>query len=344
MKVAVIIVNYRTTPLVEAALASIASGYRGNRELRAVVVDGFSNDGSLPELQSTVQQEEYRDWVRLLPLPINGGFGWANNQAILRLLQGPQAPEFIHLLNPDAKLLPDGGTALLERMYSDHRIGAVGSQLLEPGGGCVASAFHFPTAFAEFGRGAATGALNRLFGFKNASLLPSQEAVEVDWVTGASVLFRAEALKQVGLFDDAFFLYHEEVELMWRLHSNGWTVWHEPRSLVVHVGGVATGIRDVGEAKMLPRRPAYWYQSRQRMFKRMYGVLAGCMASIAWTVGHGIWLTRRLLGIRGGHVPVKGELQDTLRCFVREMRDRPGLPTKWTDEPGKLPRWRASLK
>ena len=66
--------------------------------------------------------------------------------------------------------------------------------------------------------------------------------MEVDWTTGASVMFRSEALGQTGLFDEGFFLYHEELELMWRLRRAGWTIAFEPRSRVRHVGGVTTGM------------------------------------------------------------------------------------------------------
>ncbi len=174
-------------------------------DVRVVVVDGYSDDGSLGELQSIVQKPRFSNFVELLPLPINGGFGWANNQAMLRLLQGPNPPDAIHLLNPDAELLENSGTALVDRLRNGSRIGAVGSQLVELDGTCAASAFRFPTILGEFGRGAATNALNRLLRLSEAPVPRSQHAMEVDWVTGASVMLRADALRETGTLRQLLF-------------------------------------------------------------------------------------------------------------------------------------------
>jgi len=336
MKVAVVIVNYRTTPLIEGVLDSIRSGYRGKDDVRAVVVDGFSDDGSLPNLTAMLQQQRYREWVQLLPLDLNGGFGWANNQAILRLLQGSDPPSAIHLLNPDAELLPDSGTALIETLESHANIGAVGSQLIEPDGTCATSAFRFPTVRGEFGRGAGTGVVNRLIGIQRAACRPALKAMQVDWVTGASVLLRADALRDAGLFDDSFFLYHEEVELMWRLHLKGWTTWHEPKSRVLHQGGAATGIHGNGTAKS---RPAYWYESRRLLFSRTKGRSGAFSAALAWSLGHAFWTVRRILGMQGRHVSAEGELKGVLRSCIEGLRDGPSRVTSWQDDPGTAPQW-----
>lgn len=343
MKVAVVIVNYRTTPLIEGALDSIRLGYRG-KDVRAVVVDGCSDDGSLPKLTSMLHQQRYRDWVELLALSLNGGFGWANNQAILRLLQGCDPPEAIHLLNPDAELLADGGTALLEKLQADPQIGAVGSQLIDPNGRSAASAFRFPTVLGEFGRGAGSGVVNRLLGLKQTSFPPASKAMQVDWVTGASVLVRADALRDAGLFDDSFFLYNEEVELMWRLHLKGWTTWHEPRSRVLHQGGAATGIRDTEIANSREQRPAYWYDSRRLLFNRMNGRGGALGAALAWSLGHGFWTARRILRMQGRHLPIEGELKGVLRSCIRGFRDGPRRVTSWKDLPGAAPQWLEKLR
>src|SRR5206468_12119595 len=105
----------------------------------------------------------------------------------------------------------------------------------------AASAFRFPSAGRELTGAARSEKLGRVLGIAPL-VIEAGHSVEVDWVTGASVLLRSEALRDVGLFDDGFFLYFEEVELMHRFHSNGWTVRHVPRSRVVHREGSATGL------------------------------------------------------------------------------------------------------
>ena len=134
--------------------------------------------------------------------------------------------------------------------------------------------------------------------------MASDVAVEVPWVTGAAVMLRTAALADAGLFDEGFFLYFEETELMRRLRAHGWTVWHEPAALVVHEGGAATQIRDP-ETGMPYRRPlpAYWYEARRRYFTLGYGRMHGLGAGLAWLAGRGWWRLRQLVAPRPGRGP-----------------------------------------
>src|SRR5258708_8560018 len=102
--VAVVIVNYRTPKLTMRCVAALKAERALLPCLRVIVVDGGSDDGSAIELASGLAQDDYSDWVSFVPLAINGGFGWANNQAILMLAREDGPPEFIHLLNPDAEI------------------------------------------------------------------------------------------------------------------------------------------------------------------------------------------------------------------------------------------------
>src|SRR4051794_29535423 len=83
--VAVVTVNYRTPQLTKRCIAALSKEREGLPRLRAVVVDGGSADGSADDLAEALAHPAYADWVEFLPLPVNGGFGWANNQAMLRL-------------------------------------------------------------------------------------------------------------------------------------------------------------------------------------------------------------------------------------------------------------------
>lgn len=335
---AVVIVNYRTPELTKRCLAAL----RGERErlpkLRAVVVDGGSGDGSADELAKAVAYPLYSGWVTLLPLPINGGFGWANNQAISRLLQEPNPPEFIHLLNPDAEI-EAGAVAHLLRYLKEHdRVGAVGSQLLETDGCLSGSAFNFPSLRGEVSRGARTRLVDSLLNVPSITI--SSKACEVDWVTGATVMFRAEALKDAGLFDEGFFLYHEEIELMWRLRRAGWTIAFEPLSRVRHIGGAATGVHSRETAgKVSPRRPPYWYRSRSRLFALTRGEMVALLAYGAWFIGYAVWAMRRATGLTRGAKPVSHQFRDHLR-FARPRRGDavPAAPA-WDEKPRLAPTW-----
>src|SRR5918996_1471495 len=102
--VAVVIVNYRVPAMVKRCLGALAGERSLLPKLQAVIVDGGSADGSVEELATVAGCPEYDEWVKFLPLPVNGGFGWANNQAIQRLIVGGGQPRYIHLLNPDAEI------------------------------------------------------------------------------------------------------------------------------------------------------------------------------------------------------------------------------------------------
>ena len=85
-------------------LASLAREKRLVPGMAVDVVDGGSGDGSAEALSNAIGQRDYRDWVSFIPLRVNGGFGWANNQAIAWLLMQSAPPEFVHLLNPDTEI------------------------------------------------------------------------------------------------------------------------------------------------------------------------------------------------------------------------------------------------
>ena len=340
-KVASVVVNYRTAALAVRCVTALVAERAALPGWRVVVVDGGSADGSADRLREALRQAAYRDWVELLPLDINGGFGWANNQAMLRLMQGSDPPDFIHLLNPDTEIEPGAVTRLKDFLLARPEVGAVGSQLLEPDGSPTGSAFTFPSISGELARGARTAAISRLLGVRETALKPREQPCEVDWATGASVMFRVAALKDSGLFDDGFFLYHEEVELMWRLRRAGWSVWHEPASRVKHIGGAATGVHSrpsIGAPR--PRRPAYWYRSRRRFFALTRGRVTALSAGLGWVVGHLLWRVRAALGLARKDGRVDRELGDQIRYSIVPRGDdcRHAAPAIDTP-PGELPAW-----
>jgi N-acetylglucosaminyl-diphospho-decaprenol L-rhamnosyltransferase len=336
--IAVVTVNYRTPELTKACLASLLREKAALPNLQVLVVDGGSADGSAGQLAAEVARKQYRGWVTFLPLEINGGFGWANNQAILRLMRGDR-PDFIHLLNPDSEVELGAVRMLVEYLLNHPRTAAVGSQLLEPDGSVTGSAFSFPTIRGEFARGARTAVVEKLFKVPPISI-ESDSAIEVDWATGASVMLRTEALREVGLFDEGFFLYHEEIELMWRLRQAGWNIAFEPRSRVRHVGGAATGVHSRQTPdKLEPRKPPYWYRSRSRFFALTRGRAVATMAFMAWLVGHAFWRMRRIAGLAAKSKPVDHQLRDHLRCTFPRGYDSSRMAIPVDSAPTEKPAW-----
>ena len=341
-QLAVVTVNYRTPDLVIRCLDSLLAERAAiGDSLEVIVVDGGSGDGSAEKLRRHLEQERFAGWTTLLALEINGGFGWANNQALLRLLQRENPPELIHLLNPDTVIEPGALTRLADAMRAHPGCGAAGSQLIDEDGGLAGSAFRFPTPAREFLGGSNTAALGRLIGVKSVLVEPGYGG-EVDWVTGASVMFRAQALREVGVFDDGFFLYFEEIELMHRLRRAGWSVRHVPESRVWHVGGAATGVNG-HDPKQVRRRPAYWYRSRRRFFALTQGRSAAFAAGLGWISGEALWRVRKAITRKSGRVEVPHQREDLLgHGLWPDTEDLTSHARPWDHPPGAAPAWMES--
>lgn len=295
---AVIIVNYRTPDLAIACISAIDDARRAFPDLRVVAVDGGSGDGSAERIADAIAANNWQDWVTPLPLPVNGGFAFANNQAIALLADSERLPEAIALINPDARPRPGALEAMAALLDREPGAGAVGALLTHEDGRPQSSAFRFPSIRGEFCRGARTAMVERLLRVPPTSI-HADHAIEVPWVTGAAVMLRTEALRRTGLFDDGFFLYFEETDLMRRLRRAGWSVWHEPAAQVVHAGGAATQIRDPGTGLPQARRmPRYWYESHRRYFALAGGRGSAIAAGIAYAAGRAIWRVRKLLSPR----------------------------------------------
>jgi N-acetylglucosaminyl-diphospho-decaprenol L-rhamnosyltransferase len=335
-EVAVVIVNYRTPELAVRCVATLQRERALLPSLTAIVVDGGSEDGSARTLGDALKQGDYASWVSFLPLPINGGFGWANNQAMLTLARRETPPEFIHLLNPDTEVVEGAVATLLQELQAHPECGATGSQLLAPDGRPVPSAFRFPSLGREFVGAAQSEVIGRALGVADI-VVSAQESTEVDWVTGASVMFRAQALQQTGLFDDGFFLYFEEVELMHRLKARGWTVRQVPASHIVHIEGAATG---VGAAAADRPLPPYWYQSRRRYFELTGGGAILLAANAASLAGLAIAGAKKMAGRPPASKSYRAADLLRLGLWPSGGHTAPSSP-RLGDAPGRPPAWMA---
>lgn len=112
------------------------------------------------------------------------------------------------------------------------------------------------------------------------------------WVSGAALCVRGGVLGRVGMMDEGFFLYFEEVDLCRRAVEAGWEVWTAPGARVVHLEGSATGI-----TQRRKRRPKYWFDSRRRYFLKHHGVLGLAAADLMWLIGRGSLRLRAVVGL-----------------------------------------------
>lgn len=258
MRLAVVTVNYRCAEVLVRDLKFTA------RQIADAggtwfIVDNKSPDDSVPVLRSALEDV---DNAKLIEASRNGGFGYGNNLVIDRVISGDLRADYLYLLNPDAVPEPGSIESMMHYLDDHLAVGVVGSALTNDDGSPTQSMFRFPSLASEIESALAIGPVSRLLARHRVSLPPLPVAGPVDWVSGASFMIRAEALRAVGGFDEAFFLYWEEVELCHRVRKARFEIHGFPGATVRHIGGVSTGV--VGQARM----PGYWHQSRNLFFRK----------------------------------------------------------------------------
>jgi GT2 family glycosyltransferase len=306
----IVIVNYRTADLVIACVRSLCAEARNLVRPHLALVDNGSADGSAERIAAAIVDEGWSSWVSLLPLVDNRGFSAGNNAGIRFLLQSPQPPGYFLLLNPDTVARPGALRALLDLAEAHPKAGIIGSRLEDPAGIAQQSVFRFPSAIGQLEQGLRLGIASRLLSRWRVIVPQPEHACQADWVSGASMLIRREVLDAIGLLDEGYFLYFEEVDFCLRAARAGWERWHEPGSRVVHLMGQSTGIAD--RTASTRRVPAYILESRRRYFIKNHGPFYALVADLTWLTAHLFWVLRsRLLG---GSKPVAPML---LRDFLR---------------------------
>jgi len=282
VKVLVVVVNYRTPGLTIDCLESLAADGGLPADSRVVVTDNASGDDSCPRIQTAIDERGWSKWAKLMPLPLNGGFAYGNNEAIRPALLVSDRPDYVLLLNSDTRVHPSAIQTLVDFLETTPGAGMVGSRLEDPDGTCQFSTFRFPSLWSELDESLRLGPVHRLLS-RFVTLVPTPaEATQVDWVAGASLLIRREVFDTIGLLDDGYFLYYEETDFCLRAARNGFPCWYEPKSRVMHLIGQSTGVTVRGKA--LPRRPKYWFDSRRRYFLRNHGAAFTALLDAVWAV------------------------------------------------------------
>lgn len=296
-QVAVVIVSYRSAPLTIACLASLATERAAARpaNLCAVVVDNDSGD-AVP-VGEAIAAHGWTDWVKLVRAPKNGGFGYGNNLGAATARAAWNAA-WVHFLNPDTRVQPGAILALRDFLAAHPHAAFAGSRFLNGDGSSWPYAFRFPGLASEFEGGLSFGPVSRLLSRHVVPQVMGDRTARIDWVSGASVMARADALEALHGFDEGFFLYFEETDLCLRARQAGWETWYVPHSVVVHIAGQSTGVtcRD-----QRPRRlPAYWYESRRHYFVANHGRINAAAIDFAALIGHAAGRVKRRLQGRGG--------------------------------------------
>jgi N-acetylglucosaminyl-diphospho-decaprenol L-rhamnosyltransferase len=247
------IVNTNSRELLLACLESLAGS---NAEI--VVLDNASEDGSADAVR-----ERFPD-VRLIAQELRAGFG-ANHNTVIRATAG----RYVYVLNEDTTAGDWGFDRIVEYLDAHPRVAALGPKLVYADGRRQDSAWRFPTPLVS---ALAVVTLGKL-GVKQSR---GDSPRPVDWVMGAAVVLRREALDEVGLFDEGFFLYSEEVDLQFRLRQAGWEVHYFPAVTVVHhESQFSAGIPERRINEMWRSRHRYWRKHHSGPGARVAAIATG---------------------------------------------------------------------
>lgn len=231
MKLTVVIVNYNVKYYLAQCLQSLQKSLKGI-ESEVVVIDNHSHDGSVKFLR------QHFPWVRVVASQHNLGFARANN-AVIRMCHS----DYVLLLNPD--------TIVAERTIADSLLwmdahsdaGALGVRMLTVSGDSAKESRRgLPTPLTAFYK--MTGLCDRFplhhkLGHYYMGYLPWDEPAQIEIVSGAYCMLRSEALDKVGLLDESFFMYGEDIDLSYRVLKGGYHNYYIP-SLILHYKGEST--------------------------------------------------------------------------------------------------------
>ncbi|HEV8714094.1 MAG TPA: glycosyltransferase family 2 protein [Candidatus Binatia bacterium] len=299
-----IVVNWNAGSVLGDCLRTVV------RELQTVsgeclVVDNGSEGDDLAGLQRVFPQ------VSMVVNLQNLGFARAVNQGLSRS-QG----RYIMLLNPDAELTAGSLRHMIADLDAHPAIGIIGPRIMNVDGTIQGSARAFPglcTAF--FGR---TSFLTRYFSRNPLSRrqVPAlgarlEQPQPVDWVSGACMVIRRQAVEEVGGLDERFFLYWEDADLCWRLHKRGWQIIYDPQVCIIHSVGVS--------ARQAPFRSLLaFHRSAYRLYRKHLVPSAWHPLSALAAVGLGLRAASLLLwvGVQAGWSQ-RAKLDDWVGRYLR---------------------------
>lgn len=255
MDLSVLIVSYNTRELLRGCLTSVISTLNLKSDCELLVVDNASADGSAAMVQRAFPQ------VRLLANERNRGFAAGSNQAMQS-----SSGRYVMLLNPDTVVRAGALGSMMELLDDDAEIGVVGPKLVYLDGGFQHSAFAFPTLpmiFLDFFPLNHRLVDSRLNGRYPRALYDAGEPFQVDHPLGAGLMVRRRVVEEVGLLDESFFMYCEEIDWCMRIKDAGWQICCCPEAEIVHYEGQST-------AQFRDKMFVELHRSRYRLYERHY--------------------------------------------------------------------------
>ena len=283
---AIVIVNYNASALLSGCLTSVFAS-AGDFSYTVCVVDNGSSDDSVAMMRDRFPQ------AGLIVSETNLGFSAGNNLALRQLglsdrqrLPNRPLARYILLLNNDTVLPANALAGMIQFMDGRPELGVAGPRVRRPDGTLdLACRRSFPTPWVSFCRMTRLSRLfprSKRFNAYNLSYLPEDAVHPVDSVVGAYMQVRTQAILEVGLLDEAYFMYGEDLDWAKRIKSAGWEVWYNGEVEITHV-------KEASSRRSRKARRAF-YEAMWIFYRKHY------RANSSWVLDKLIWLSISLIG------------------------------------------------
>lgn len=243
MDLSIIIVNYCTYDLTKQTIESVINK-KHPFSYEIYVVDNASTDGSLQNLKRDFYKESEEGLIKFIANEENRGFAHANNLAISQI-----SSKYILLLNSDTIVVDDCLEKCIEYMESDDTVGAVGCKVVLPDGtldkACRRSFPDFNVSFYRMTGLSYIFPKSKRFGRYNLTYLDENETYEVDCLVGAFMMVRSAAIHHVGLLDETFFMYGEDIDWCYRIKEVGWKIVYYSDAEIIHYKGASSKQKNI---------------------------------------------------------------------------------------------------
>lgn len=251
-EISIIIVTYNPGKTILACLEALYKHHTDD-EIEVIVVDNASRDDTVEQVRTHYPQ------VKLLACDDNLGYGVGNNRGF-ELATG----EFVVILNPDVVVREGALTRMVEYLKQNPDVGVVAPKTFDEEHQPVISAravYNIPRLFVKY------FGLDRLFpqvihGKYGQTSLTTREPLDVDWLQGAALMFPYEVFKILNGFDEAFFLFFEDMEICIRVHELGKRVIFLPTAEIEHVGSESVSRFPTARIRSYQISPLYYYRKR----------------------------------------------------------------------------------
>ncbi|WP_317933056.1 glycosyltransferase family 2 protein [Halioxenophilus sp. WMMB6] len=307
----VVVINYKTPGLVVDCINSMQEQLSEQR--RVVIIDNFSNDGSVEALRAWLADAQ-PPYVEFVESPTNSGFSAGNNLGIRT-----RKAQYYLLTNSDTLIRPGAIEQLVETAKQHPEAGLIGPRLEWPDATPQISCFRFHSPISELIAAANTAAITRIFHRWFVPVDVKDELAEYEWVSFACVLLRKEVVEQIGLMDEDYFLYYEDVDYSRMAYDAGWKVINNPAARVVHLRGGSSDVKANQIKKS--RQPRFVWESRSRYFAKHYGHAGLLLANLLWVMGACLVTVRAWVSSKNSPI-LQGQWRDIWTNFFAPLKPR----------------------